>query len=64
MALGLLFVLISGVWLGVSSPTLRTPSLLSTVADSILFIVLGFLIWSIVISAEGRTSIFRPSVRR
>ncbi|MGB1538543.1 MAG: hypothetical protein ACPHAN_12615 [Pseudomonadales bacterium] len=44
MALGLLFVLISGVWLGVSSPTLRTPTLLSTVAGSILFIVLGFLI--------------------
>ena len=42
MALGLLFVLISGVWLGVSSPTLRTPTLLSTFAGGLLFIVLGF----------------------
>ena len=42
MSLGLLFVLISGVWLGISSQALRIPTLLSTAAGGVLFIVLGF----------------------
>lgn len=40
---GLIIVLLSGVWLGLTSPRLRKPTLLSTGIGLALFVVLGFL---------------------
>jgi hypothetical protein len=37
MALGLVIILLSGFWLGISSPGLRVSTLITTVAGSILF---------------------------
>jgi len=42
MALGLLIVLVSGFWLGASSPGLRVTTLLTTIAGLLVFLVLGF----------------------
>jgi len=44
MALGLLIVLLSGVWLGVSSSRLRVPTLLTSAAGLALFLLLGFVV--------------------
>ncbi|MFK7731623.1 MAG: hypothetical protein AB8B48_08380 [Pseudomonadales bacterium] len=42
-AAGLIIVLLSGVWLGLSSPRLRKPTLISSGVGLALFVVLGFL---------------------
>lgn len=42
MALGLLIVLLSGFWLGVSSTSLRVPTLMTTLAGLLVFLGLGF----------------------
>ncbi|MFT5209403.1 MAG: hypothetical protein ACI9CE_001125 [Flavobacterium sp.] len=42
MALGLLIILLSGFWLGASSPGLRIPTLITTAAGFLFFLVLGF----------------------
>ncbi|MDA0272055.1 MAG: hypothetical protein O3C68_02230 [Proteobacteria bacterium] len=43
MALGLLIILLSGFWLGASSPTLRVPTLLTGAAGLLVFLALGFM---------------------
>jgi hypothetical protein len=43
MALGLLIILLSGFWLGASSPTLRVPTLLTAAAGLLAFLGLGFM---------------------
>jgi hypothetical protein len=43
MALGLLIILLSGFWLGVSSVALRIPTLLTTAAGLLVFLGLGFM---------------------
>jgi len=43
MALGLLIILLSGFWLGASSPTLRVPTLLTAAAGLLVFLGLGFM---------------------
>ena len=43
MALGLLIILLSGFWLGTSSPALRVPTLLTSVAGLVVFLALGFI---------------------
>ena len=44
MALGLLIVLLSGFWLGISSARLRKPTLLTASAGLLVFLALGFMI--------------------
>ncbi len=44
MALGLLIILLSGFWLGASSPSLRVPTLLTTALGLLVFLGLGFII--------------------
>lgn len=44
MALGLVIVLLSGVWLGLSSNKLRRPTLLTGAVGLALFLVLGFVV--------------------
>ncbi|MFT7221373.1 MAG: hypothetical protein ACI8Z1_002995 [Candidatus Azotimanducaceae bacterium] len=44
MALGLLFVLLSGFWLGVSATGLRTQTLITTALGGIVFVLLAFLL--------------------
>jgi len=41
MAVGLLIVLLSGFWLGASSRALRVPTLLTSIAGLLVFLVLG-----------------------
>lgn len=44
MALGLLIILLSGFWLGLSSPALRMPTLATTVLGTAVFAILAFVI--------------------
>lgn len=44
MALGLLFVLLSGFWLGVSATGLRIKTLITTAFGGIVFVLLAFLL--------------------
>ena len=44
MALGLLVILTSGLWLGLQSPGLRMPTLVTTIAGAIVFILVGLVL--------------------
>ncbi len=44
MALGLLLILLSGVYLGLSSPRLRMPTFLTSAVGLVLFLLLGFIV--------------------
>ncbi len=44
MALGLLVVLLSGLWMGISSPTLRIPAISMFTGGLLVFIVIGLLL--------------------
>ena len=44
MAVGLLIVLLSGMWLGLTSPALRFPSIIVTLAGTVIFVMAAFVI--------------------